>query len=91
MTLEGMVVVREQMDRLDAETIAAFLRAQGIAATVSSDDAGGVLPALEEAHGVQVLVRKADEEQARRLLREQEAASAAEGPAPSDVEGFEDE
>lgn len=78
MTLEGLVVVREQMDRLDAETIAAFLRAQGIDATVSSDDAGGVLPALEEPHGVQVLVRTADEQRARQVLGEQEAASARE-------------
>ena len=76
MTLEGMVVVREKVDRLDAETIAAFLRAQGIEATVSSDDAGGVLPALEESRGVQVIVRKGDEERARQLLRAQEAATA---------------
>jgi len=75
-TLEGMVVVREQMDRLDAETIAGFLRAQGIEATVASDDAGGTLPALEEPHGVQVVVRRADEARARQLLREQEAATA---------------
>jgi hypothetical protein len=75
-TLEGMVVVREMLDRLDAETVAAFLRAQGIEATVSSDDAGGVLPALEEGTGVQVLVRKGDEAGARRVLREQEAETA---------------
>ena len=73
MSLAGMVVVKEEQDRFDAENVAAFLRAQGIEAMVNSDDAGGTLPALEESRGTQVLVRQEDAELARQLIAKQEA------------------
>ena len=56
-------------DRATADLMVGMLRAHGIAAAVSTDDAGGVEVALQ-AQGVRVLVRAADAAAARKLLEE---------------------
>ena len=60
-------------DRATAELMVGMLRAHGIAAAVSTDDAGGVEVALQ-AQGVRVLVGSDDAPSARRLLDEPPAA-----------------
>lgn len=53
--------------RVEAELLVGMLRNNGIQATMSADDAGGVDPALE-AQGVRVLVPGAQAAKARRLV-----------------------
>lgn len=87
MTLEGWTVVKEQVDRLDAENVRAFLQSNGIEAEVHSDDAGGTIPSLEESQGVQVLVKTADADAARRLIAQIARQGSPGGDAPSDGTG----
>ena len=68
MPLPGMVVVKEEVHRLDAENVAAFLRSKGLDAVVRSDDAGGEIPAMDGTRFVQVLVPDGEAEQARAHL-----------------------
>lgn len=76
MTMPGMVVVKEETHRLDADNVAAFLRSKGLDAVVFSDDAGGELPALDQTRFVQVLVPESEAEEAKRLIAEAEASSS---------------
>jgi len=62
--------------RVEADIIAGMLRDNGIAASVSSDDAGGLQPALQ-AQGVRVLVGEQDAVAAAQLLTEVEPSAAA--------------
>ena len=69
-----MVVVNS---RVEADLIVGMLRSNGVPATVSADDAGGVQPPLQIG-GVRVLVPHSDEGLARQLIAEAEAESEAE-------------
>ena len=64
------VVAGTFSSRLEADLAAEHLANQGIAAAVSSDDAGGMLPSLQSAAGASVEVAPADLERARELLRD---------------------
>ena len=66
--------------RSEAELMVGFLQSNGLWAAVSADDAGGQEPQLQ-LQGVRVLVARADEDSARRLL------AAAEDGAESDGDG----
>ena len=70
MTMPGLVVVKEEMSKLDADVVASFLVSEGIDARVNADDAAGTLPALDETRFAQVLVPEADAERARALIAE---------------------
>jgi hypothetical protein len=61
--------------RVEAEMMVGMLRANGVAAMVSTDDAGGTEPALS-AQGVRVLVATADTQEARRLIGDTAPPSA---------------
>ncbi len=73
MTMPGLVVVKEETQRLNADNVAAFLRSKGLDAMVSSDDAGGEIPALDQTRFVQVLVPESEADEAKRLIAEAEA------------------
>ncbi len=73
MTMPGLTVVKEETQRLDADNVAAFLRSKGLDAIVSSDDAGGEIPALDQTRFVQVLVPDSEADEAKRLIAEAEA------------------
>jgi hypothetical protein len=62
--------------RSEAELMVGFLQSNGLWAVVSADDAGGQEPQLQ-LQGVRVLVARADEDSARRLL-----AAAEDGTGP---------
>ncbi len=53
--------------RTEAELIVGLLRSHGLRAAFSADDAGGTVPQLQ-LDGVEVLVARADEAEARRIL-----------------------
>jgi hypothetical protein len=53
--------------RTEAEIIAGLLRSEGLKVGVAADDAGGQEPQLQR-QGVHVLVARADEASARRIL-----------------------
>jgi hypothetical protein len=53
--------------RTEAELAVGLLRANGLRAGFTADDAGGQEPQLQ-LHGVHVLVHRSDEADARRLL-----------------------
>ncbi len=53
--------------RTEAELIVGVLRSHGVSAVVSADDAGGLYPQMQ-IEGVRVLVARADEASARRVL-----------------------
>jgi hypothetical protein len=57
----------------EAQIIAGFLESNGIAAAVSTDDAGGLEPQWQLTQGVRVLVARADLPEARRIMAEAEA------------------
>ena len=77
MSQPGFVVVKEEVHELDAEVVAAFLRSEGIEAQINVDDAGRMLPSLDESRFSQVLVPEADAERARKLIAEHATSRGA--------------
>ena len=63
-------VVAEVSSTVEAQLIAGLLESHGIAARVSSDDAGGQEPQWQLTEGVRVLVAVEDEDAARQLIDE---------------------
>jgi putative signal transducing protein len=61
------VSVASVSSRAEADIVAGLLRGAGIDARVSADDAGGEIGSFQ-LQGVSVLVAKADEVEARRIL-----------------------
>jgi hypothetical protein len=61
------VTVAVVANRIEAELAVGLLRANGLKAAFSADDAGGQEPQLQM-QGVQVLVAPADEAVARQIL-----------------------
>jgi Putative prokaryotic signal transducing protein len=59
-------------DDLTAQLVVSRLRAEGIEATLISDDAGSTYPMLQMVHGVRVLVPEEDEAAALEILEEAE-------------------
>ncbi len=66
-----LVTIHVASGRIEAETVAAFLSAHDIDASVVADDAGGAGPNLAFVQGVPVQVRDSSADQARELLCEQ--------------------
>jgi hypothetical protein len=58
---------------IEAQLIVGMLEANGIAAAVSADDAGGFDPQLQVTQGVRVMVAADDAERARALIAEPSA------------------
>ncbi|HEY6214870.1 MAG TPA: DUF2007 domain-containing protein [Vicinamibacterales bacterium] len=65
---DALTIVRTFGYRQEAELARGALRAAGIEAVVTSDDAGGLRPAMGWANGVRLLVRAADVAAATELL-----------------------
>ena len=63
-----MVVLKTYTSRAEAELAQGILQANGIDALVSSDDAGGMQPWLQQALGVRLFVRHEDALRAAWLL-----------------------
>ena len=54
--------------RAEAEIVVGLLESEGIEASISADDAGGVYPSFEFTGGAQVLVDESDAKAAREAL-----------------------
>jgi Putative prokaryotic signal transducing protein len=65
-----LVAVGNYPNKIDAELAEGALKAAGIEAVVSADDAGGLQPGLWVGEGVRVLVREEDVERAKEILDE---------------------
>lgn len=63
------VVVRAFNDRIEAELAHSALEAAGIESIIRSDDAGGLRPAMTFSNGAELIVRSADAERAKEILR----------------------
>ena len=68
------VVVASPPSTFEAQLIVGMLESNGIAAAISSDDAGGQEPELQLTQGVRVLVAADDAAQARQLLADADSA-----------------
>jgi hypothetical protein len=64
----GVVVLRKYSTEVEAQLDAAVLEANGIAAQVVADTAGGALPSIALVFPVRLLVRADDERLAREIL-----------------------
>ena len=65
---EHMISVAEFENELEAEIARGHLESAGIDAIVSKDDAGGMLPSLQETEGVSVLVLPGELKKAKAIL-----------------------
>ncbi len=66
----GLYVIRSFTNDLDARIAEAALEAHGIQSIVVSDNAFGMIPALNTLHPVRLMVREADVEAALALLED---------------------
>jgi hypothetical protein len=64
------VVVGEFENEIDAEIAKGHLESAGIKAFIVKDDAGGMLPSLQNTEGVRLLVDETNEERAKIVLGE---------------------
>jgi len=67
---EHMISVAEFDNELEAGIARGHLEAAGIAAILSKDDAGGMLPSLQETEGVRVLVLPGEMRKAKAILHD---------------------
>ncbi|MFN2564418.1 MAG: putative signal transducing protein [Gemmatimonadaceae bacterium] len=65
---DDVVVLRQFSTEVEAQLAAAVLEANGVAAHVVADTAGGALPAIAVIFPVRLLVRARDADFARQLL-----------------------
>jgi hypothetical protein len=65
---EEQIVIAEFDNEIDAELARGHLEASGIPASIVKDDGGGMLPSLQNTEGVQLLVSKHLEENAKIIL-----------------------
>jgi hypothetical protein len=63
-----MVVIKIFMNEVDAEISRGKLESEGIRTIISSDDAGGMVPALQPSEGVRLIVAPEDEKKAKEIL-----------------------
>ena len=63
------VIVGEYENEIDAEIAKGHLKASGIKSFVIKDDGGGMLPSLQNADGVGLVVAKAQKEKAEKILK----------------------
>lgn len=66
---ERQVVAGEYENEIDAEIAKGNLMASGIPASIIKDDGGGMLPSLQNAEGVQLLVEESQLENAKKILQ----------------------
>ncbi|MBD3308998.1 hypothetical protein GF339_21505 [candidate division KSB3 bacterium] len=82
---EDFVAFKTYSTRYEAELAKSVLEANGVAAHIASDDAGGVRPELAFFRGVQLLVNEQDLQTAQQIFTDleasqQEAADAEDEP-----------
>ena len=76
---ESKIVIEQYANELDAELARGHLEAAGIEAAIVKDDGGSMFPSLQSTEGVQLLVDRSKERDARRVLSEKRAGSKRQG------------
>ena len=66
---EKKVVVGNFKNEIDAELAKGLLESSGIPASIIKDDGGSMLPSLQDAEGVQLLVAEINSEEAKKILQ----------------------
>jgi len=64
-----MIFLAEFENEFEAEIACGHLKSAGIEAIVSKDDAGGMLPSLQDTEGVSLFIRPKDAKRARAVLK----------------------
>jgi len=77
MDTKDMILVKLFSREIDAQVAAAHLESQGIETMIKKDDAGGAYPQLQMSSGVQLFIKAADEDAARRTLDEIDSDSSS--------------
>jgi hypothetical protein len=72
---EHMIHIAEFKNEFEAEVACGHLKSAGIEAIVLKDDAGGMLPSLQETEGVSVCVLPEDMKRAKVILHEKSMAT----------------
>jgi hypothetical protein len=75
--IDGMTVLRTYGTELEAEMAAAMLLAYGVESLVSTDDAGGMYPAMAQLRAIKLLVWEKDVEEAQALIEAEGAGDNA--------------
>jgi hypothetical protein len=88
---EDFINFKTYSARYEAELAQSVLETNGIETLISSDDAGGVGPALAFTRGVQLLVKEEDIQKAEELLKTLEASQEAAEAAAVTEEAEEEE
>ncbi len=70
-TGQEQVVIERFENEVDAEIAKAHLESEGIDASIVKDDAGGMLPSLQQSAGVRLLVDAGRAIRAKEILRDQ--------------------
>ena len=81
------VVLMEFDSRIEAEIFREMLEASGIEATISSDDCGTTLPALQLIRGTKLWVASDQLEDAQRLVSETADSAPADADGDADSGG----
>ena len=71
---ESTAVVARPGSLVEAQLIVGMLKSNGIQATTSADDVGGMDPQFQLTQGVRVLVASEDEARAKLLIAEADAS-----------------
>ena len=65
---EQNVVVGNYENEIEAQIAKGHLEASGISASIIKDDAGGMIPSLQDAQGVRLVVAEGQKEKAEKVL-----------------------
>ena len=71
---DSTAVVARPASLVEAQLIVGMLQSNGIGATTSADDVGGMEPQFQVTQGVRVLVASEDEARAKLLVAEADAS-----------------
>ncbi len=66
---EKLITVGEYNNAMEAEIAKGHLHSSGISSTIVKDDGGGMIPSLQNAEGVQLLVAEEMSEKAAKILQ----------------------
>ena len=66
---EEVVVLKTFHNEIEAEMAQQVLQEAGVTAFVFKDDAGGMEPQLQRTNGVRLVVKRADAQHAREILK----------------------
>ncbi len=67
---EDSIIIYKTYDSIEADMVKAQLESEGIPSFLKSDNAGGMLPQLTAINGIEIIVRKEDEQRALQVIQD---------------------